>query len=117
MSEALLAVAKALADETRLQLVAALSQAGELSCGELVERCAVSQPTVSHHLKVLSEARLLRVRQAGQRSFHTLEAATFREAAAALLELAGLLPASPTSSAAPGDPARGLPDLGPGVVD
>lgn len=113
----LLVVAKALADETRIQLLAALAREGELSCGELVERCAVSQPTVSHHLKVLVEAGLVRVRQAGQRSLHVLDVAGFRDTAAALLRLAGALPPEHRGSFEPGDPAQGLPDIGPGNVD
>jgi ArsR family transcriptional regulator, arsenate/arsenite/antimonite-responsive transcriptional repressor len=51
------AVAKALADPVRLQLVDVLRQhAGEVCVCELVPLFELSQPTVSHHLKVLREA-------------------------------------------------------------
>ena len=57
---------KALADPTRFGIVRELAQGGEMSCGELGRRFAVSQPTISHHLRQLSEAGLLTVRHEGQ---------------------------------------------------
>jgi ArsR family transcriptional regulator, arsenate/arsenite/antimonite-responsive transcriptional repressor len=54
------AVAKALGDPARLQLVDVLRKhAGKVCVCELVPLFDLSQPTVSHHLKVLSEAGLV----------------------------------------------------------
>ena len=51
------AIAKALGDPIRLQLVDVLRKhAGEVCVCELVPLFDLSQPTVSHHLKVLREA-------------------------------------------------------------
>ena len=51
------AIAKALGDPVRLQLVDVLRKApGEVCVCELVPLFDLSQPTVSHHLKVLREA-------------------------------------------------------------
>ena len=51
------AVAKALGDPIRLQLVDVLRRhAGEVCVCELVPLFDLSQPTVSHHLKVLRDA-------------------------------------------------------------
>jgi ArsR family transcriptional regulator len=51
------AVAKALGDTVRLQLVDVLRKhAGKVCVCELVPLFNLSQPTVSHHLKVLREA-------------------------------------------------------------
>ena len=51
------AVAKALGDPVRLQLVDVLRRhAGKVCVCELVPLFDLSQPTVSHHLKVLREA-------------------------------------------------------------
>lgn len=61
----MLRVVRALADPTRFSLVMALAEVRELTCGELVERVDVRQPTVSHHLKILVEAGWLRVRREG----------------------------------------------------
>src|ERR1700674_5109684 len=50
-------IAKALGDEVRLQLVDVLRKhAGKVCVCELVPLFDLSQPTVSHHLKVLREA-------------------------------------------------------------
>lgn len=52
---------RALADPTRLQLVSlvAASDAGEVCMCDLIEPVGLSQPTVSHHLRILVEAGLL----------------------------------------------------------
>ena len=52
---------KALADPVRLRLMSlvASSTGGEACVCDLLGRVALSQPTVSHHLKVLHEAGLL----------------------------------------------------------
>ena len=56
-AERMATIAKALADPIRLQLVDVLRKhAGKVCVCELVPLFALSQPTVSHHLKVLREA-------------------------------------------------------------
>jgi ArsR family transcriptional regulator len=56
----LAAVAKALGDPIRLQLVDVLRQhAGEVCVCDLVPLFDLTQPTVSHHLKVLRDAGLV----------------------------------------------------------
>jgi ArsR family transcriptional regulator len=59
-AQRLAAVAKALGDPIRLQLVDVLRKhAGKVCVCELVPLFDLSQPTVSHHLKVLREAGLV----------------------------------------------------------
>jgi ArsR family transcriptional regulator len=59
-AQRLATVAKALSDPIRLQLVDVLRKhAGEVCVCELVPLFDLSQPTVSHHLKVLREAGLV----------------------------------------------------------
>ncbi len=56
-AQRLAAVAKALGDPVRVQLVDVLRKhAGKVCVCELVPLFDLSQPTVSHHLKVLREA-------------------------------------------------------------
>jgi ArsR family transcriptional regulator len=60
------AIAKALSDPIRLQLVDVLRQhAGEVCVCELVPLFDVSQPTLSHHLKKLREAGVVGVERRG----------------------------------------------------
>jgi ArsR family transcriptional regulator len=60
-SEALAFVLKAMADPTRLRLLSlvAAHEAGEACVCELIDPVGLSQPTVSHHLKILVDAGLL----------------------------------------------------------
>jgi ArsR family transcriptional regulator, arsenate/arsenite/antimonite-responsive transcriptional repressor len=56
-AERMAAIAKALSDPVRLQLVDVLRKhAGQVCVCELVPLFDLSQPTVSHHLKVLRDA-------------------------------------------------------------
>jgi ArsR family transcriptional regulator len=55
------------------------SERGEISVGEMVERLALSQPTVSKHLKVLRDHGLVTVREEGQHRYYTLDAGPLEE--------------------------------------
>lgn len=59
-------ISKALADETRLKVFEAICAKGQMNCGEIVSMRGVTPATVSHHLKVLNEAGLVRCRREGQ---------------------------------------------------
>jgi ArsR family transcriptional regulator, arsenate/arsenite/antimonite-responsive transcriptional repressor len=59
-------ISKALADATRLRIFEAISKAGQMNCGEIVSMRGVTPATVSHHLKILSEAGLIACRREGQ---------------------------------------------------
>jgi ArsR family transcriptional regulator len=63
--------AKALADETRQQIMR-LCCCCWLSVSEIVEKTRVSQPTVSHHLAVLRTAGLVHIRKQGKQTFYSL---------------------------------------------
>ncbi len=63
---------KALSDPQRLRLLSiVLADGGEPTCQcDLTEPLGLSQPTVSHHLKVLVEAGLLEREQRGRWAFY-----------------------------------------------
>ncbi|GMW07846.1 MAG: metalloregulator ArsR/SmtB family transcription factor [Gammaproteobacteria bacterium] len=65
---------KAAADPSRLRLLALLAT-GEATVGELVQVLGQSQPRVSRHLRVLSEARLVESFRDGQSVYYRLAAA------------------------------------------
>ena len=59
-------ISKALADRTRLRIFEAISASQHMTCGEIVSMRDVTPATVSHHLKILSEAGLIACRREGQ---------------------------------------------------
>jgi len=59
-------ISKALADATRLRIFEAISASNHMNCGEIVSMRGVTPATVSHHLKILSEAGLIACRREGQ---------------------------------------------------
>jgi DNA-binding transcriptional ArsR family regulator len=61
----------ALGDPTRRQLFERLRQ-GSCSVTELISIVPISQPAVSQHLRVLREARLVRVEKRGQQRIYHL---------------------------------------------
>ncbi|SEG88398.1 transcriptional regulator, ArsR family [Actinacidiphila yanglinensis] len=68
------AVWSALADENRRTILGTLLT-GPQPVGELAERCGLSQPSMSKHLRVLREAGLVRVQADAQRRLYALEPA------------------------------------------
>jgi DNA-binding transcriptional ArsR family regulator len=64
---------RALADPTRVQLLAILSAHGEpLSVGELTARLPIGQSTVSHHLAALVAVGFVHVRRQGTSSLYSV---------------------------------------------
>src|SRR5216683_661175 len=59
-------ISKALADKTRLRIFEAISATDHMNCGQIVSMRGVTPATVSHHLKILSEAKLITCRREGQ---------------------------------------------------
>lgn len=80
---------RALADPTRLEILRLVAaQAGPTCVCDIVAHFALSQPTISHHLKVLREAGLLRASRVGIWSFYRVEPGASERLAGAL----GLIP-------------------------
>jgi ArsR family transcriptional regulator len=80
-AEATAALFKALADPARVRIVNMLATADEDVCVcDLTRELGLSQPTVSHHLRKLADAGLLRRRRQGTWAYYSLD----REALARL---------------------------------
>ena len=71
-SERLAARFKALADPTRVAIVNALSASGEVCVCNLTATFELSQPTISHHLKVLRQAGLVEASRRGTWAYYRL---------------------------------------------
>ncbi|HXH66948.1 MAG TPA: metalloregulator ArsR/SmtB family transcription factor [Candidatus Limnocylindrales bacterium] len=59
-------ISKALADQTRLKIYEQIAAHEGVKCCALVEMRGITPATVSHHLKVLSEAGLVECKREGQ---------------------------------------------------
>src|SRR6476659_7246400 len=63
---------KALADPTRIAIVNSLSAADEVCVCNLTETFELSQPTISHHLRILREAGLVEASRRGTWAYYRL---------------------------------------------
>ena len=63
---------KVLGDTTRVRILDALSRS-ELCVGEIAALLGASESAVSHQLRLLRSARLVRPRRAGQQIFYSLD--------------------------------------------
>ncbi len=66
------AALKALAEPNRLRVAQELAR-GELCACRLLDTLSISQPTLSHHMKVLQDAGLVRCRRQGKWCHYSLE--------------------------------------------
>lgn len=66
---------KALSDPIRLEIADMLS-CGELCACKILERFNVTQPTLSHHMKILCDCSLVNGRKKGKWTYYSLNAET-----------------------------------------
>jgi ArsR family transcriptional regulator len=71
-AERLAAAFRALADPTRVAIVNRLSGADEVCVCDLTDAFELSQPTISHHLRILREAGLIEVERRGTWAYYRL---------------------------------------------
>jgi ArsR family transcriptional regulator, arsenate/arsenite/antimonite-responsive transcriptional repressor len=85
-AEQLAALLKAMAEPTRLRLLSlvAAHEGGEACVCDLTEPVGLSQPTVSHHLKILVDAGLLTREKRGVWAYYRLVPERLHQAAQAL---------------------------------
>ena len=77
---------KAFCDETRL-IVLSLLQNGEKCACVLLERVSVSQPTLSHHMKILVDSGIVAARKEGKWTYYSINVEGSENAARLLREL------------------------------
>jgi ArsR family transcriptional regulator len=71
-------ICKALGDDNRLQIVQMLSGSEKCAC-KILEKFEITQPTLSHHMKILCESGLVNVRKDGKWSHYSLNCDTLME--------------------------------------
>ena len=69
---------KALADTNRLMIVDMLS-CGELCACKILEKFNITQPTLSHHMKILCDCGLVSWRKDGKWTYYTLNPSKVQE--------------------------------------
>lgn len=70
-------ICKALGDSNRLQIVQMLSEGEKCGC-RLLEKFEITQPTLSHHMKILCECGLVESRKEGKWSHYSLNCETLQ---------------------------------------
>ncbi len=68
-------ICKALGDDTRVQIVKLLLEGERCAC-KLLETLNITQSTLSHHMKILSDCSLVSVRKVGKWHHYSLNQET-----------------------------------------
>ncbi len=68
-------ICKALSDSNRIKVINALCGGEKCAC-ELLEEFEITQPTLSHHMKVLCGCGLVKVRRKGKWAHYSLDRET-----------------------------------------
>lgn len=79
-------ICKALGDANRLKIVRMLSDGEKCGC-KLLEAFEITQPTLSHHMKILCECGLVAARKEGKWSHYSLHCETLSAFKAFIEEL------------------------------
>lgn len=65
-------ISKALSDSTRLKILQIISKTGTICACKILEELDISQGTLSHHMKILTELELISVEKDGKWCKYTL---------------------------------------------
>ena len=64
-------ICKALSDSNRLKIVQLLTEGEKCAC-KLLEAFSITQPTLSHHMKILTDSGLVTTRKEGKWAHYSL---------------------------------------------
>ena len=70
-------ICKALGDSNRLQIIKMLLDGEKCGC-KLLETFEITQPTLSHHMKILCDAGIVNARKDGKRQCYSLNCETLQ---------------------------------------
>jgi ArsR family transcriptional regulator, arsenate/arsenite/antimonite-responsive transcriptional repressor len=76
-----------LGDAMRLDIIFLLGEHERLNVGEIAAHFHLSRPAISHHLKVLKDARVLKSQKSGTEVYYWLDIASLSERLRAILTL------------------------------
>lgn len=69
----------AVADPYRLSILQEISKKGAMRCCDVMGLTGLSQPTCSHHIKLLAESELIECRKEGRNNFISLNKNNFKK--------------------------------------
>ncbi|MEO6253850.1 MAG: metalloregulator ArsR/SmtB family transcription factor [Ferruginibacter sp.] len=69
----------AVADPYRISILQEIAKKGEVRCCDVVCLTGLSQPTCSHHIKLLAESELIDCRKQGRNNFFSLNKHNFKK--------------------------------------
>ncbi len=69
----------AIADPYRLSILLEIRKKGTMRCCDVVGLTGLSQPTCSHHIKLLSESELIECRKEGRNNYFTINKGNFKK--------------------------------------
>ena len=69
----------AIADPCRLSILQEIHAKGEMCCSDVQSLTGLSQPTCSHHIKLLSESTLIDCKKKGRNQMITLNKDNFKK--------------------------------------
>lgn len=72
-------ILRALSDENRLAAVRIIAQSGKICARDLLADIDITQPTLSHHMKVLAESGLVDVIKDGRKRYYVINQETADE--------------------------------------
>ena len=84
--EKLVSIFKALSDENRIRILKLLRSGEKCAC-RLLEELNISQPTLSHHMKILCETGIVTGRKEGKWTHYSICCESIRGARALMMEL------------------------------
>ena len=70
-------ITKALADKSRYNILKLIAKKKEICCTDILNKTHLSQPAVSHHLKILLESEIVSVRREGQYGYFSFNKKVF----------------------------------------
>lgn len=73
MGQDLVKIFYALGNGTRLDIVRSINEKKEISCQALLKKFPLSQPTMSHHFRILLDSGIISVRKDGVRHFYKVD--------------------------------------------
>ena len=100
-------VIQVLSDINRIRILRLLSEKGELCAQDILTHFPITQPTLSHHMNVLLDNRLVDARKSGRRVFYSVSRKGLEDI---IGFFSSLLETTPAITAIPAEKVQVIPD-------